>query len=99
MNRFRIKNKRVFYTVAGSIAVLLALLIFVFLFMKEKNSLQKQKDYYESLSTTYSELSERNRDLKEDISNADDESSMEKKARENGFVNPGENIYYEIDKY
>ncbi len=91
-----VQKKKLRYIAIAAVALVLVLFVTVVISRMHKREEQKRTE--ESISIEASMLSEENEKLKETLSNVDDESYLEKIAREDyDYVKPEERIYYDND--
>ena len=80
------------------IAVIIILIIFGIAIGKRIATTSRQKREISSLEQTVTEISEENSKIQETLDNGEDESYIERVAREEySYVKPEERIYYDSD--
>ncbi len=87
--------------IIAAVAVISIVLIAIFVFAVGKRLKRKseQENQIESLKQTVSEIKEENSRIQENINNGENESYIERVAREDyNYVRPEERIYYDSDQ-
>ncbi|MBR6939589.1 MAG: septum formation initiator family protein [Clostridia bacterium] len=96
MNKIKL-NKKTKRT-AFIVLVLIVFIIFVVVFVNRFRKKLAQDEQISSMKSTVSQIEDENSKISETLANSEDESYIEKVAREDyNYVKPEERIYYDSD--
>ncbi len=91
------QNKKITRIIV-TVAVIAAVTVFLIVIIRLLSSLHSQNKKIDGLQESYTEILEENSKIEKSIENGEDESNIERIARdEYSYVNPEERIYYDSD--